>query len=505
MGRGGRASGEKSQAVEKFAYKGTDRRGEIHSGILEAVNEEEARLALASRGLKIIDMKPLDATLTSGRLKLSSLPLTPPPPAEAPEAKSRLFREKSRSPEPLAPPLPPPPPVLQPPPPLPPLLEPPPPLPPLLEPPPPLPPRLDPPPPLPPPPAPPLSRRPSGEGPPPAPLSPPPAPEPGPVMPAFPNPRLTGEEPTVILPPLTPEQRAELFGEEPPTLGPPPAEVGPEPPTVMPPPLPPGPVPGRIDSPPPATAPAAPAKSPPAKPAPAPPPPRPASEPTQAVAAAKPTPPKASAAQAALAEIDFSPPPARKGGPGKIEVHAAPASRSRPGPRKIPRVTAGAFRPRAFQEWLEALMIPRRFLNMVWGTLAVLGMLVMIGQAVSSHSARKDQPPGQVAYHNVTLKIGGSAALSDASSVTGVKVTLHLPEIPLDLQEDLSKIKTTDRGDFVYETSFSSQKVPTYCIITASCKGYDSKDTKELPLTGDPLAVEAPPLLLTPTRATKRY
>ncbi len=213
--------------------------------------------------------------------------------------------------------------------------------------------------------------------------------------------------------------------------------------------------------------------------------------------------PARSAAQTALQEIEFTPPPSKKGG-GKIEIHAAPA-RARSGPRKIPPVTRGTFRPRAFQEWLEALSIPRRVLNGLWGTLGVLGVLVLIGQAVASHGKPKSPLPGQVAYQNVSLRISGQACLQDTSSLTGVKVTLHLPEIPLDLQEEIGKLKDTgERGDFVYETNFSSQKVPTYCIISASCKGYDTKDTKELPLSGQPLTATGPALVLTPTR-TRRY
>jgi hypothetical protein len=186
-------------------------------------------------------------------------------------------------------------------------------------------------------------------------------------------------------------------------------------------------------------------------------------------------------------------------------VHAAPAARAQPGrPDKIPRVAAGNFRPRALQEWLEALTIPRKFLNTVWGSLGVLGILVLIGQAVSSHSP-KPKVPGQVAYQNVSLRISGRACLSDSSSLTGIKVTMHLPEIPLDLQEELSKLEDTkDNGDFVFETSFSSQKVPTYCIMSASCTGYATKDSKELPLTGQPLSASAPPLVLTPARSTPR-
>ena len=63
--------------MQKFAFKGTDARGQIHEGVRDAENEEDARLAMAARGLRPLELRvaePVAPLLTSGRLRLGSLP-----------------------------------------------------------------------------------------------------------------------------------------------------------------------------------------------------------------------------------------------------------------------------------------------------------------------------------------------------------------------------------------------------------------------------------------------
>jgi hypothetical protein len=203
-------------------------------------------------------------------------------------------------------------------------------------------------------------------------------------------------------------------------------------------------------------------------------------------------------------EIEFSAPPPKKG-KGKLEIQAPKASKSASVLGKIPPVEAGAFKPRAWQEWLEAMSIPRKILNRLWGTLALAGTLLLLGTALAGRSGAGREHPGQIPYQNVTLRLTGQACLQDSHSLTGLKLTFHLPEIPLDLQEDLGKLADhSERGDFVYEIGFSSQKVPNYCVVSASCTGYATTESREIPLTCNPLEASVPPILLSPARRGRR-
>lgn len=127
------------------------------------------------------------------------------------------------------------------------------------------------------------------------------------------------------------------------------------------------------------------------------------------------------------------------------------------------------------------------------GALAGLGLMLwavsLLGLSPNASS------PETAAVQNITVKVTGQACLQDSRSLEGLKVMLHLPQVPLDVEQELTKVATSERGDFVLETTFQSDDAPTWCTVSARCRGYAEKTTRELTLGGS-LEAQAPPLVL---------
>jgi len=165
---------------------------------------------------------------------------------------------------------------------------------------------------------------------------------------------------------------------------------------------------------------------------------------------------------------------------------------------RIPRVEEQSYRPFTWQERWEALTVPPHIRMGVCGALAGLGIMLWAVSLLGITTDPGTAAPESAAPQKVSVRVTGQACLQDSSSLEGVKVVLHLPEVPLDVERELAKVASNERGDYVLETTFEDVHAPTRCSVSVRCRGYAEKSSGSLSLTGSgPLEARAPSLVLT--------
>lgn len=133
-------------------------------------------------------------------------------------------------------------------------------------------------------------------------------------------------------------------------------------------------------------------------------------------------------------------------------------------------------------------------------TLIVVGLIVWIYQARAAAGPHGGKSQA-VALHDVKVVVKGRLKLADVSGrPRGARVTLHLPQIPLDVTREGEELTLNSEGDFEIELAFQSARVPSLVEVSASKEGYRDAQVKGIALKGDPLSAEVPPIVLEPGR-----
>lgn len=133
-------------------------------------------------------------------------------------------------------------------------------------------------------------------------------------------------------------------------------------------------------------------------------------------------------------------------------------------------------------------------------TLIVVGLVVWIYQGRVAANSRVTKSP-QPALHDVKVVVKGRLRLSDVRGrPRGARVTLHLPQIPLDVTREGDELTLNDEGDFQIELAFQSARVPSQVEVSASKDGYKEAHVRAIALRGEPLGADVPPIVLQPTR-----
>lgn len=132
-------------------------------------------------------------------------------------------------------------------------------------------------------------------------------------------------------------------------------------------------------------------------------------------------------------------------------------------------------------------------------TLIVVGLIVWIYQSRAG-AAPTGAAGGQTRLHDVKVVVKGRLQLSDLQGrPRGARVTLHLPQIPLDVTREGDDLTLNDQGDFRIELAFQSSRVPSQVDVSASKEGYQDARLEDVVLQGDPLSAELPPMVLRPS------
>ncbi|MCE7870228.1 hypothetical protein DYH09_07600, partial [bacterium CPR1] len=132
------------------------------------------------------------------------------------------------------------------------------------------------------------------------------------------------------------------------------------------------------------------------------------------------------------------------------------------------------------------------------GALILVGLVVWVHQSRAHTSSRSSQS-SRLELHDVKVLVRGRLRLGDVSGAPrDARLTIHLPQIPLDLTRQGEQLKLSEEGDFQIEINFQSARRPARVEITASMPGYREEHLKDIPLQGDPLTAEVPPIVLKP-------
>ncbi|GMU52953.1 MAG: hypothetical protein AMXMBFR33_20990 [Candidatus Xenobia bacterium] len=127
-----------------------------------------------------------------------------------------------------------------------------------------------------------------------------------------------------------------------------------------------------------------------------------------------------------------------------------------------------------------------------------MGLVVWVYQSRSNSPSSTSQT-AQLKLHDVKVLVRGRLRLGDVSGAPrDARLTIHLPQIPLDVTRQGEQLKLSQEGDFQVEMNFQSSRLPARVEITASMPGYREEHLKEIPLKGDPLTAEVPPIVLKP-------
>ncbi len=127
----------------------------------------------------------------------------------------------------------------------------------------------------------------------------------------------------------------------------------------------------------------------------------------------------------------------------------------------------------------------------------LVGLVIWVHQSRSGSSNRAEST--QLKLHDVRVLVRGRLRLGDVSGPPrDARLTIHLPQIPLDVTRQGQELKLGQEGDFLVEMSFQSSRLPSVVKVTASMPGYREEQLKEFPLQGDPLTAEIPPIVLKP-------
>ncbi len=193
------------------------------------------------------------------------------------------------------------------------------------------------------------------------------------------------------------------------------------------------------------------------------------------------------------------PPPAPKTGRAALEAAMQDALKAPAAPVVVKPVESPAPRRTTLPPPTETLAPAPAWRMPVILTLIVVGLIVWIYQSRAGASVRG---PGQaLELHDVKVVVKGRLRLSDVSGrPRGARVTLHLPQIPLDVTREGDELTLNDDGDFQIELAFQSARVPAQVEVSASKAGYKDAHVKDILLKGEPLSADLPPIVLEPTR-----
>lgn len=193
--------------------------------------------------------------------------------------------------------------------------------------------------------------------------------------------------------------------------------------------------------------------------------------------------------------------------PGRTELEAAMQAALAKPSAAPPRAPSARLDPGLQQQRRAAIPpVPSETLGPApaW-RLPVVMTLIVVGLIVWIYQSRAGASPtgtagGQSQLHDVKVVVKGRLQLSDLQGrPRGARVTLHLPQIPLDVTREGDDLALNDQGDFQIELAFQSSRVPSQVDVSASKDGYQDARLEDVVLHGDPLSAELPPMVLRPS------